>query len=195
MERADLQEDEVKQILRKAIEGWSGAKIARWKGCNPETVRRILRGETHISVREPGDEMLKTRHEALLAYAKHERLEDCGEAPIRRVNLKERARLEAEEQKRKEDEEINAGAYALMERLKKPVSEETKEVAAKYGIVLQVEEADRPEDLDKILATQKARARAAAEGKKWLEAEGRAQTDEEAEAEAAATQGKVIRLG
>lgn len=133
MAKGDLTAEQVKSVLRQAIAGHSGVKIAAWAGCNPETVRRILRGETHIGVTVEGDEKLKARHEKRLAQAKGqgfvsgieevfpkrqtlaERQEQAKEAEIVESGLRllaRQAELEAEWAKEKAERE-NAEAAAV----------------------------------------------------------------------------------
>lgn len=133
MAKADLGVERVKDILRKAIEGKSAAAIAGWAGCNPETVRRILRGETHIGVEVEGEEKLATRHAKRVAYNENLKKETGFDRPFTtRKNLREQAAEEAARETAEHTERMLKRAIA-------PPTEEEKEVASGIGLVLPAE--------------------------------------------------------
>jgi len=134
MAKADLGIEQVKDILRKAIEGKSATAIAGWAGCNPETVRRILRGETHIGVEVEGEEKLATRHAKRVAYNENLKKETGFDRPFTtRKNLREQA---AEEAAREAAEH----AERMVKRAMAPPTDEEKGVAGGLGIPLPAEE-------------------------------------------------------
>lgn len=149
MAKGQLEVEEVVQVLQMAVRGMTAVDIAMEVDCNPETIRRILRGETHISVRVPGDEVLKRRHKRQGAGA------EVPATPMQpfvpRRNLRERAEEE-------EAAEMQASIERMQKQLQALPTEEEKAVTEGLGLGPTLTDDQRPKGYLEVLEEVRGKA-------------------------------------